>query len=72
MVSRAFELLTDIELTYMEKLLGESLSKEIDENKNWTNENGYEKPHQKTRMILACLNAVKSQRQYVKTMSVKW
>tara|TARA_Y100000022_G_scaffold14796_1_gene11574 strand:+ start:190 stop:408 length:219 start_codon:yes stop_codon:yes gene_type:complete len=72
MVSRAFELLTDIELTYMEKLLGESLSKEIDENKNWTNENGYEKPNQKTRMILACLNAVKSQRQYVKTMSVKW
>ena len=36
--------LTEEELTLMEKLLGEALSKEIEQDKTWQNKNGYSRP----------------------------
>ena len=56
----------------MEKLLGEALRKEIDQDKTWQNKNGYTRPYQKQRKILNCLNAVKSQRNMVRLKATKW
>ena len=66
------QLLNDDELMFMEKILGEALSKEIEQDKTWQNKNGYSRPFQKQRKILNCLNAVKSQRQFQKIKSTKW
>ena len=64
--------LTEEELTLMEKLLGEALSKEIEQDKTWQNKNGYSRPFQKQRKILNCLNAIKSQRNMRKISAAKW
>ena len=66
------ESLTEDELQLMEKLLGEALSKEMDQDKTWKNKNGYSRPFQKQRKILNCLNAVKSQRNMVRLKATKW
>jgi hypothetical protein len=66
------ESLTEDELQLMEKLLGEALSKEMDQDKTWQNKNGYSRPFQKQRKILNCLNAVKSQRNVVRLKATKW
>ena len=64
--------LTEVELQYLEKILGDKLSEEIDRNRTWQTKNHYERPMTKSRVILNCLNAVKSQKQYIKIHSVKW
>ena len=64
--------LTEEELTLMEKLLGEALSKEMEQDKTWQNKNGYSRPFQKQRKILNCLNAKKSQRNMRKISAAKW
>ena len=66
------ESLTEDELQLMEKLLGEALSKEMDQDKTWQNKNGNSRPYQKQRKILNCLNAVKSQRNMVRLKATKW
>ena len=66
------ESLTEDELQLMEKLLGEALSKEMDQDKTWQTKNGYSRPFQKQRKILNCLNAVKAQRNMVRLKATKW
>jgi hypothetical protein len=72
MVSKQFEALTDDELAFMEKLLGEALGTEMEQDKTWKSKNGYSRPFQKQRKILNCLNAIKSQRTIQKVRATKW
>lgn len=72
MVSKQFDALTEDELQFMEKLLGEALGKEIEQDKTWQNKNGYSRPFQKQRKILNCLNAIKAQRTMKKVRETKW
>ena len=72
MVSKKVDALTEDELQFMEKLLGEALGKEIEQDKTWQTKNGYSRPFQKQRKILNCLNAIKSQRHMLKVHATKW
>ena len=72
MASRAFESLTEEDLRYLETLLGEAYSKEMNEDRTWQTKNGYARPFQKQRRILNCLNAIRSQKDYLRKTSIKW
>ena len=72
MVSKKVDALTEDELQFMEKLLGEALGKEMEQDKTWQTKNGYSRPFQKQRKILNCLNAIKSQRHMLKVHATKW
>jgi hypothetical protein len=72
MVSKQFQELSEQDLSYMEKLLGEALGKEIEQDKTWQNKNGYSRPFQKQRQILNCMNAIRAQKDFKKKMAVKW
>lgn len=58
MVSNKIAQLSEYEIRYIESLLGAALSKETSLTQK--------------RMVLSCLNAMKSQRELNTTLSVKW
>ncbi len=72
MVSKQLEALTDDELAFMEKLLGEALGTEMEQDKTWKSMYNYSRPYQAQRKILNCLNAIKSQRNIQKVRATKW
>tara|TARA_B100000900_G_scaffold409979_1_gene426831 strand:- start:671 stop:889 length:219 start_codon:yes stop_codon:yes gene_type:complete len=72
MVSKQLEDLSEDDLQYIEKLLGESLSKELEADKTWKSKNGYSRPFAQQRRILNCMNAIRAQREYKRKMSIKW
>lgn len=63
-----FTELSDQDLYYIEKLLGNELSKEIEARKTWNNQDTGQKPNQ----IRTCMNAVRSLRATNKLKSQKW
>jgi hypothetical protein len=72
MVAKQFQNLSEDDLKYIEQLLGSELRKEMDKNKTWDSKHHYSRPFEKSNRILACLNAVKAQRDLTKKLSVKW
>ena len=72
MVSKKIESLTVDELSYIEKILGKELAKEMDQDKTWQNKHGYGRPFEKQRRILNCMNAIRAQRDLKNKLSIKW
>ena len=72
MVSKQLQELSENDLCYIEKLLGEALSKEMEQDRTWKSKNGYGRPYAKQKQILNCMNAVRAQRDLKKKMAVKW
>ncbi len=72
MVSKELNNLNDEDLMYIETLLARELAKEMEQDKTWQSKNGYHRPHQKSRRILSCMNAIKSQRHITKVRATKW
>jgi hypothetical protein len=68
--STALSKLSDYELHYIEKTLSEKLTQQHDLNKTWSAPSGT--ANKKTNMILTCMNAIRSQRDLNRKMSVKW
>ena len=72
MVSKELDNLNDEDLMYIETLLARELAKEMEQDKTWHSKNGYHRPHQRSRRILNCMNAIKSQRHIAKVHATKW
>lgn len=54
--------LSDNDLTYLEKLLGEQFAKELEADKTWTQKNKYDRPGNRKRQIVKLMDAVRSQK----------
>ena len=72
MVAQQLQNLSNTDLMLMEDILGKEFAKENEQNRMLMTKNGYSKPMEKSRRILACMNAVRSQRQLNQKLSVKW
>ena len=64
--------LSQDDLAYLEKLLGEQFAKELEQDKTWTQKNNYARPGEKKSRIVRLLNAIRSQKQMSATASQKW
>ena len=72
MVAQQLVNLSDSDLKLMEEILCKEFKKENDQNRMSITKNGYSKPMQKSKRILACMNAIRSQRELKDKLSVKW
>jgi len=72
MVSKKIQELSNDDLTYLEKLLGEQFAKELERDKTWEQKNNYHRPGEKKNRILRCINAIRAQQDYKKRTSLKW
>ena len=70
MVSRKIQDLSDNDLTYLEKLLGEQFAKELEADKTWTQKNKYDRPGNRKKQIIKLMDAVRSQKKL--TTVEKW
>ena len=71
MASRKIEDLTDEDWSFVEQLLGKEFSKQMDYNSQFKAKNQYS-PNTNTRQISKIMDAVRSEKSYRKTYSVKW
>jgi len=72
MVSRKIQELSDSDLNYLEKLLGEKFAQELERDKTWKQKNGYHRPGEKKSTIMRLMNAIRAQRSIKKATSEKW
>ena len=72
MVSRKIQELSDDDLSYMEKLLGEQFAKELEQDKTWTQKNNYDRPGEKKCRIIRLMNAIRAQKDIKKRTAEKW
>ena len=72
MVSRKIQELSDHDLNYLEKLLGEQFAQELERDKTWEQKNKYDRPGEKKSRILRLMNAVRAQQDFKKRTSEKW
>jgi len=64
--------LSQDDLVYLEKLLGEQFAQELERDKTWEQKNKYDRPGEKKSRIVRLLNAIRSQKQMTATASQKW
>ena len=62
MVSWKIQELSEADLTYVEKLLGEQFAKELEADKTWTQKNKYDRPGNRKRQIIRLMDAIRSQK----------
>ena len=72
MVSKKINDLSDDDLSYLEKLLGEQFAKELEQDKTWSQKNNYHRPGEKKSKIVRLMNAIRAQRDVKKRTSLKW
>ena len=72
MVSRKIQELSNDDLSYLEKLLGEQFATELERDKSWQQKNGYDRPGEKKSRIVRLINAIRAQKQVKKATSEKW
>lgn len=72
MASRKLEELTEDDLSYIEKLLGQEFSKQQDRRSRWRAKNNYDIPMTETRKISKIMDAIRSEKIYKKNISIKW
>lgn len=72
MVAQQLKNLSDTDLMLIEDILGKEFAKENEQSRLSLTKNGYAKPMERSRRLLVCMNAVRSQRQLMKKMSIKW
>ena len=70
MVSRKIQELSEHDLTYMEKLLGEQFAKELEADQTWTQKNKYDRPGNKKKQIIRLMDAIRSQKRLLSV--AKW
>jgi hypothetical protein len=70
MVSNKIQELSDSDLTYLEKLLGEQFAKELEADQTWTQKNKYDRPGNRKKQIIKLMDAVRSQKRL--TNVAKW
>ena len=68
MVSRKMQELSDNDLTYLEKLLGEQFAQELERDKTWEQKNKYDRPGEEKSRIIRLMNDISAQ----KATSEKW
>lgn len=64
--------LSESDLTYLEKLLGEQFAQELERDKTWEQKNKYDRPGEKKNRIIRLMNAIRAQKQLKKATSEKW
>jgi hypothetical protein len=64
--------LSESDLTYLEKLLGEQFAQELERDKTWEQKNKYDRPGEKKNRIVRLMNAIRAQKQVKKATSEKW
>ena len=64
--------LSESDLTYLEKLLGEQFAQELERDKTWEQKNKYDRPGEKKSRIIRLMNAIRAQKQVKKATSEKW
>ena len=64
--------LSQDDLAYLEKLLGEQFAQELERDKTWEQKNKYDRPGEKKSRIIRLINAIRSQKQMAATASQKW
>ena len=72
MVSRKIQELSDDDLSYLEKLLGEQFAKELEQDKTWQQKNNYSRPGEKKSKIVRLMNAIRAQKDIKKRTAEKW
>jgi len=72
MVSRKIQELSDDDLSYLEKLLGEQFAQELERDKTWLQKNNYSRPGEKKRRIIRLMNAIRAQKDIKKRTAEKW
>ena len=72
MVSRKMQELSELDLTYLEKLLGEQFAQELERDKTWEQKNKYDRPGEKKSRIIRLMNAIRAQKQLKKATAEKW
>ena len=72
MVSKKIQELSDDDLSYLEKLLGEKFEQELEQDKTWTKNNNYSRPCEKKSIIIRLINAVRAQKDIKKRTAEKW
>ena len=72
MVSRKIQELSNDDLTYLEKLLGEQFAKELEQDKTWEQKNKYDRPGEKKSRIVRLMNAIRAQKDIKKRTAEKW
>jgi hypothetical protein len=64
--------LSELDLTYLEKLLGEQFAQELERDKTWEQKNKYDRPGEKKSRIIRLMNAIRAQKQLKKATAEKW
>ena len=72
MVSQKIQELSDDDLSYLEKLLGEQFAKELEADKTWIQKNNYHRPGEKKTKIIRLMNAIRAQKDIKKRTALKW
>ena len=72
MVSKKIQELSDDDLSYLEKLLGEKFAQELEQDKTWTQKNNYSRTGEKKSRIIRLMNAVRAQKDIKKRTAEKW
>jgi len=72
MVSKKIQELSNDDLSYLEKLLGEQFAKELERDKTWVQKNNYHRPGEKKSRILRLMNAIRAQQDIKKRTAEKW
>ena len=62
MVSRRIQELSEADLTYLEKLLGEKFAEQLEADQTWASKNHYDRPGNKKKQILRIMDAIRSQK----------
>lgn len=72
MASRKLEELSEEDLSFIEKLLGQEFSRQSERNSIWKAKNQYDYPAQDTRKIARIMDAIRSEKSYKRNISIKW
>ena len=73
MASRKLEELSEEDLSFIEKLLGQEFSRQSERNSIWKAKNQYDYPAQEdTRKIARIMDAIRSEKSYKRNISIKW
>ena len=72
MVSKKIQELSDDDLSYLEKLLGEKFAEELEQDKTWVQKNKYDRPGEKKSRIIRLMNAIRAQKDIKKRTAEKW
>ena len=70
MVSRKMQELSESDLTYLEKLLGEKFAEQLEADQTWASKNKYDRPGNRKKQILRIMDAIRSQKRL--TTVAKW